>query len=366
MLDPIMDFFGNIFDVIKRGVSRLISWILAPFIALIAFFRASGFFIKIIIGFVVFVIFGGYGYFGWQSQVWSNFDPNYTEKYTFAEAKVPGSRVGDNVCARSSVVAVTADLIDYNVNQNSWISSMLLYKLGLFGLKWDHTPFFDNQASFQRGVNQAIRRTTVELADALGRVRGTSQVDGNLQDARGNMQFDENRWYISFSPFGPTTTTPSVYRRAMRDLNEYNTSLEACTAVFDPRTDNLVQFLDRIASDVGSTSAILRDRSENFNSGWFDTRADDRFWFAFGQLYGYHGILQASRADFSQVIDQRNLGPLWDSMEEQLVAALKIQPAIISNGNESGWIMPTHLATMGFYILRFRSNLVEIRSTLDR
>jgi len=28
--------------------------------------------------------------------------------------------------------------------------------------------------------------------------------------------------------------------------------------------------------------------------------------------------------------------------------------------------MPTHLATMGFYILRARSNLVELRQVLDR
>jgi hypothetical protein len=76
--------------------------------------------------------------------------------------------------------------------------------------------------------------------------------------------------------------------------------------------------------------------------------------------------LQAAHADFVEVISQRNLDRPWDEMEEQLVAALRIQPAVISNGNESGWIMPTHLATMGFYILRFRSNLIEIRSILDR
>ena len=39
---------------------------------------------------------------------------------------------------------------------------------------------------------------------------------------------------------------------------------------------------------------------------------------------------------------------------------------IVSNGREDGWLMPTHLTTIGFYILRARSNLVEIRSILDR
>ena len=44
----------------------------------------------------------------------------------------------------------------------------------------------------------------------------------------------------------------------------------------------------------------------------------------------------------------------------------RIRPFIISNGSESGLFMPLHLATMGFYVLRERSNLVEIRLVLDR
>ena len=64
------------------------------------------------------------------------------------------------VCQRSAIVDAAADLSDFNVNQNAWISSMLLYRLGLFGMDWDSTPFLDNKASFQRGVNQAVRRTS--------------------------------------------------------------------------------------------------------------------------------------------------------------------------------------------------------------
>ncbi|WP_162652718.1 DUF2333 family protein [Lentilitoribacter sp. Alg239-R112] len=366
MLDPVIEFFGKIFSAIKRGFLAVIAFILAPFVALIAWYKASGWILRIVIGFVVFFIFGGYGYFTYNTQVWHGFDPQYTDKYEFSEAAIPGTVVGNDLCAPSGIVTVTGDLIDFNVNQNAWVSSSLLYKAGFFGIDWDHTPFFDNKASFQRGVNQAIRRTTAELVDTLGRVRGTSQVDNDLQEARGVMQTDEERWYFSTNPFGFTTPSQSYYRTGQGHLNGYNQRLVKCDAVFDARADNLIRFLDRIASDIGSTSAILRTRSESSNAGWFDTRADDRFWFAFGQLYAYHGILQAAHADFVEVISQRNLDRPWDEMEEQLVAALRIQPAVISNGNESGWIMPTHLATMGFYILRFRSNLIEIRSILDR
>ena len=128
----------------------------------------------------------------------------------------------------------------------------------------------------------------------------------------------------------------------------------------------LLQFIDRVANDIGATSAILRERSENYNAGWFDPRADDRFWFAYGQLYGYYGILRATQADFKDVLVQRGLTQLWSQLDDQFRSALRIQPLIISNGDEAGWIMPSHLATMGFYVLRVRSNLVEIRLVLDR
>src|SRR4029450_13098843 len=85
------------------------------------------------------------------------------------------------------------------------------------------------------GLNQAVRRTAIELVDTLGRVRGTSGIDPDLQKARGNLQFDEETWYFAFSPFGPKTPTPSFYRAAVGDLRAFNARLEKCEAVFDAR-----------------------------------------------------------------------------------------------------------------------------------
>ena len=382
MLDPIVAFFQRIFSAIGRGIGTVIAWLLWPFITVANWYRARGWIIKGPIGIGLLLLVGFYSYFVWQTQVWSGFDPDYVNRYNLGQRKqdagtasagatvaVPAGEVAEpepKTCVRSAIVDVTADLIDFNVNENAWISSMLLYKLGLFGLDWDKTPWFDNKASFQRGVNQAVRRTAVELVDSLGRVRGTSGINGDLQRARGNLQFDEETWYFGSDSLLPKTPTPNYYRTAMADLRKFNTSLEACDAIFDGRSDNLIEFLDRITNDIGSTSDIIRRQSEFQNGGWFDMRADDRFWFAYGQLYGYYGILSAAGADFDAVIKARGIGPLWTESIKQLRSALRIQPAIISNGREDGWIMPTHLATMGFYILRVRSNLVEMRDVLAR
>ena len=368
MLDPIISFFQRGFSAIGAGFGWVVAILLSPFIAVGRWYTRRGWILRGSIGLFLMGLVVFYGDLVWKSQVWTNFDKNYAATYTFDTSRPfaggDNSTGSETTCRRSAIATVAADLTDFNVNQNGWISSKLSYKLGLFGIDWDDTPFLDNKASFQRGVNQAIRRTTVELVDTLGRVRGTSQIDRNLQDARGNLQFDESTWYFGINPFGPKTPTPSFYRSAIEDLNAFNTRLEQCSATFDTRGDNLFQFFDRIASDLGSTSDILRERSENYNRGWFDFRADDRFWFAYGQLYAYSGIIKAARADFGEVIQTRSLGPLFTRLEAQLDAALDVDPFIISNGSEDGWIMPTHLATMGFYVLRVRTNLTEIRDVL--
>lgn len=390
MLEAIVQFFQRIFSAIGRGIGLIVAWLVWPFLAAHGWYAQRTWIIKAPLLVVLALFAGLYGYFFWQTQVWTAFDPDFVEEYRFSERTTPAGQeiaapaptatdaaaaapaaavpapTAARQCQSSAIVDVVADLTDVNVNQNAWISSMLLYRLGLFGIDWDHTPFLDNKASFQRGVNQAVRRTSMELVDSLARVRGTSGISNDLQDARNNLQFDEYSWYFGLSPFGPKTPTPSYYRAAIDSFRKFNADLSACGATFDSRADNLVQFVDRIANDLGSTSAILRERSEKYNGGWFDTRADDRFWFAYGQLYGYHAVLSAAGADFSQVIRERNLGPLWSDTLSQFRASLRIQPAIISNGREAGWIMPTHLATMGFYTLRVRSNLVEVRSVLDR
>ena len=373
MLDPIITFFETIFLAIGRVLGRGAATIAWPFMVAGNWLRRSHWMIQAPVIALLLLLVGLYGYFIWNTQVWTNFNPSFIEARNYAARQQPAGAALTSkadgtplTCERSAIADTAADLIDFNANQNAWISSMVLYKLGFFGVDWDHTPFLDNKANFQRGVNEAVRRATVELVDTLGRMRGTSAINNNLQSARTKMQYDEENWYWGFNPFGPLTPTPKMYRVAITDLENFNTELGNCSATFDPRSDNLLEFLDRVASSLGSTSDILRERSENHGGGWFDTRADDRFWFAYGQLYGYYAILTATRADFASVIKERNLGTLWDRLQSQFRSALKIQPVIISNGAEDGWIMPTHLATMGFYVLRVRSNITEIRDVLSR
>jgi len=154
-------------------------------------------------------------------------------------------------------------------------------------------------------------------------------------------------------------------RDARKSLLAFNVELGNCQADFDTRADNLLQFIDRMTADIGSTSEILQRRMQAANFTGIDRRADDRFWFTYGQLYAYYGILTAAQSDFRDVVRQRNLYSLWKRVDDQLSDALTMRPPIVMNGSASS-LVKSHLESIGFDLLRVRSNLVEIRDVLDK
>jgi len=367
MLDPIVEFFTRIFYWIGRGIGKIIAWLIWPFVAFRNWLKGKGWFIKIPVFAVLVFLALGYMYLFYITQFWGDTNPQYTAKYNFAENfKAAGEKEPDGKCAPSAMVQVTADLIERNVVNDIWVPSNPFHKMGFFFVwDWKDTPFFDNKAAFQLGINQSIRRTAIELVDRLGRVRGTSSINQNLQDARESANYREDAWVMTLTPpfFQPSTT--ARLKEARKKLLAFNVELTNCQADFDVRSDNLLQFLDRVTADIGSTSEILQRRMEDAGFLGFDRRADDRFWFAYGQLYGYYGILSAMQSDFREVFEQRNLNTLWIRTLAQLDDALKTRPPVVVNGSASS-IVKSHMESIGFDLLRVRSNLVEMRDVLDR
>lgn len=288
-------------------------------------------------------------------------------------------------CSASEIVHVQQALIDLLVNQNDWAPATPQYKFGFFGLvSWEDTPFFDNKASFQRGAMTAVRRFAQEMTDTLGRVRGTSGADPDLEAARALVQVDERAWI--FNPFDQrlpllATSAASSYRNAIRRLDAYNDRLESCEALFDARADNLYQLLDRLTREIGSTVDQIAKRSQSRsydvethkfidatgnNRGWFDFRADNFFHEARGQMYALHGLMLATRVDFADVMEQRALDDVWDRMEAHIAEAAALDPLIVSNGREDGMFTPAHLSAMAQNMLRARANMTELRDILAR
>lgn len=256
----------------------------------------------------------------------------------------------------SRAVAMAAALIHREVDVHPWVANDPWFMPG---------AWLDNMPNYQQGVVAAIARFTVELRDQVGRARGTSQDDGDLREAAGMLQFPGDKWLIDLatSPW-PQTTSEAQYRRARQALINYNARLARGQAVFERRGDNLLATLDRLALDLGSSSAVIDLRIAEHGGTMFDSRADDIFYSIKGQAYGYAMLLRALGEDFAPIIRERDVGTLWRNMLISLDHAAAMDPLVVMNGAPDGILAPSHLAAQGFYILRARAQMREITNVL--
>lgn len=270
-------------------------------------------------------------------------DPNFDANPTIPEGA-------------SYAVAVAADLVEREVEVNGWRAS---------------DPFFfataplDNMPNFQLGVMAAISRFAVEMTDQIGRARGSSQADADLDEAAGFLKYPGTRWLWDLqSSLWPRAPAADQYREGVKALRQYNDRLAAGQAVFERRADNLLSTLERVATDLGSSSGQLERQVLHGGGILFDFTSDDIFYNTKGKLYAYALLFRALGRDFAPVIEERNLTTLWKQTEDSLFEAAALQPWVVINGSPMSQVLPSHLAAQGFFLLRARVQIREITNVL--
>jgi hypothetical protein len=216
-------------------------------------------------------------------------------------------------------------------------------------------------AAFQRGIQGALARFSIELEDQIGRTRGSSAADPDLGRARGLLNFPPDIWFFDFGKsLLPTVTSEQNYRAGRQALLAYNQRLAAHGAVFDVRTDSLAATLDRIAIDLGSQSALI-DQHLRQTGVWpihFD--ADRLFYQVKGRLYTYHMLLRELRVDFEPLVQSNNLQGVWSQLMDTFAEAGVMRPIFVIDGPPRGTLFASHLAIQGFYLKRAVLQLKEL------
>ncbi|MEP2828587.1 DUF2333 family protein [Parvibaculum sp.] len=262
----------------------------------------------------------------------------------------------DSVDGGSMAVAYAAGLIDREVNQNNWTANDPFFQPGVL---------LDNMPNFQQGMMSALARFGFELTDQLGRTRGSSEADPDLQRAAGLLQYPGNVWIWNPSvSLAPRASSESQYRDARSRLLTYNARLAKGEANYDIRADNLLATIERFAADIGSSSALIDRHLAEQAGSFFDSDADDIFYFTKGKLYGYYMVLQGLGTDFDPIIKERNLEKPWNEMMGSFRKAALLDPWVVTNGAPDAQFQPNHLAMQGFYLLRARTQLREISNIL--
>ena len=261
-----------------------------------------------------------------------------------------------NAMVASHAVATAAALIERETTTHHWTPNDPWFMPG---------AWLDRMPAYQRGISAALSRFAIEMSDQIGRTRGSSRLDEDLDNAAGLMKYPTDVWVWNPSvSLIPTASSEKQYRAAMRSLNKYNKRLAAGDAVFERRADNLQQTLERIASDIGSASAAIAERIDDTNRPLIDLDADQTYYDIKGKMYAYSLLLKALRYDFAKVINEKQVNSSWDQMEESMRLGAELGELFIFNNAPDSQLMPNHLTSMGFYLLRARTQLKEISSIL--
>ncbi len=274
-----------------------------------------------------------------------NDDPN------FAVTAVPEGE--------SRAVALAAALINREVRKTHWPANDPIFMPG-----WA----LDNMPNFQRGLKEALARFANEMADQLGRSRGSSSSDPDLLAARGYLNYPPDIWLWNpdVSWWAPTASSEAQYLAAMRALESYNERLGRNDATFERRSDNLLTTLDRFGKDLGAASNSIDQQIETASGQWLDFHADDVFYFNKGQLYGYSLLLRDLGIDFQKVIEEKGAANVWNRMVSSMAEGASLAPLVVINGSPNALLQPNHLAIQGFYLLRARTQLEEITDILQK
>lgn len=258
----------------------------------------------------------------------------------------------------SRAVALAAALIEREVVQSAWPANDPFFMPG---------AALDNMPNFQIGIQEALRRFATEMADQIGRARGSSSADGDLTDARGALNYAPDRWvWDPKVSLWPTAGSEDQYKAAMRSLLKYNERLARGQASFEPRADNLLTTLDRIGKDLGAASNAIDQQIDEHSGDWLDFLADDKFYRTKGELYAFGLLLRDLGIDFKSVIQEKGATTVWQRMVDSMLEGASLQPLVVMNGSPNAMLQPNHLAAQGFYLLRARTQLEEITDILQK
>jgi hypothetical protein len=259
-----------------------------------------------------------------------------------------GTLVPENGCA---AVATAAALIDRELNLHGWTPNDQWFA---------PSAILDNMPNFQIGVVNAVGRFSFEMLDQIGRRSGSSSADPDLERASGFLQYPPDIWiWEPSTSLLPGVPSERQYLQGLAALTSYNARLGRGEAVFERRTDTLAQALSRISDDLGSQTSQI-DRAQA--TGWlmFSQTADDVFYRNKGLMYAYGIILASLGEDFSQVIQENNLGPIWEQALKSLRDGSQLRPAFVLNGRTDRSIFANHLALQGFAMKRAILQLEEL------
>lgn len=212
--------------------------------------------------------------------------------------------------------------------------------------------FLDNMPSFQLGEISALSHFATALSTRLDKPIAARE-DQPLKTAAALLRYPGTIWM--FSPTNKLTPVPSAgsqYKKARKQLIEYNALLRSGDIAFYKSPADLAYFVGKITNDLWKSNQQLETRIREHSGDWLDFQADNIFYYQKGKLYAYYLIVKALGNDYKEVLVAKDLYQPWTRLLNALEEGVAVNPAIVRNGELDSMTAPNHLAALGYYSLK--------------
>lgn len=224
---------------------------------------------------------------------------------------------------QSATIEIMSFLINREVRENMWTPNLPF----VFP-----SYFLDNMPNFQLGLFSALQNTSKAMARRLDKTVASSD-DRPLKTAAEYLSYPGTIWM--FSPQNKLVPVPSAgsqYRKARKQLINYNQSLRDGSDVFYKSPQDLAYILQQIAKDLWRSSGVLEEHIQEHSSDWFDFQSDNLFYHQQGKLYGYYLLIKALCFDYKNIIVASDVYAPLTNMLKALENAAHLSPTIVYNG----------------------------------
>lgn len=203
----------------------------------------------------------------------------------------------------------------------------------------DIIEFTDNVNSYQLGVLEATRRTSISLAERISRSGSSDPYIRELEQAMSLFAIDPRNWIFP-RPEGK-------YQEGLDNIRKYQQMLLDGNARFYNRVDNIVPLLLTYESLLGSCTENLLNR----DVGFFE--ADEIFFYCQGVAAMIFSALEGVEVDFLETIDAAQANGVFGEVQFSLGQILEMDPWIILNSSPSS-LLANHRANMAGLMSRAR------------
>ncbi|NTV43561.1 MAG: DUF2333 family protein, partial [Syntrophobacteraceae bacterium] len=191
--------------------------------------------------------------------------------------------------------------------------------------------FTDNVNSYQLGVLEAIRFTTLRLKDSLTRMGDADTYDPDLELALNLFMNSATKFWFP--------SAEGSYGEAVDHLKRFVEKLKTGKRSFYYRKDNLVLLIATYRDQLGNVNKSLIGPMD-----WFKT--DDAFYYAKGVAHVYYEILRVIRVGFEQQLGTTLYArEMLDEVIHELHRAEVMDPWIILDADLGG-LLANHRANL--------------------